>query len=106
MTEKKVKEDSKSAKSKMQTFEVGDLAVYPAHGVGQIQSIESRIVNGEEHKFYIMKVIENYTRESGVRSLERLIGKVVRYVAKSVAMEESYQKRITPALIKEIEIKD
>jgi CarD family transcriptional regulator len=61
MTEKKVKEDSKSAKSKMQTFEVGDLAVYPAHGVGQIQSIESRIVNGEEHKFYIMKVIENGT---------------------------------------------
>ena len=59
MTEKKVKEDSKSAESKMQTFEVGDLAVYPAHGVGQIQSIESRIVNGEEHKFYIMKVIEN-----------------------------------------------
>ena len=30
MTEKKVKEDSKSAKSKMQTFEVGDLAVYRA----------------------------------------------------------------------------
>ena len=59
MTEKKAKEDSKVAKSKMQTFEVGDLAVYPAHGVGQIQSIESRIVNGEEHKFYIMKVIEN-----------------------------------------------
>jgi CarD family transcriptional regulator len=59
MTEKKVKEDSKSVKSKMQTFEVGDLAVYPAHGVGQIKSIESRIVNGEEHKFYIMKVIEN-----------------------------------------------
>jgi hypothetical protein len=44
MTEKKVKEDSKSVKSKMQTFEVGDLAVYPAHGVGQIKSIESRIV--------------------------------------------------------------
>jgi CarD family transcriptional regulator len=59
MTEKKVKEISKSVKSKMQTFEVGDLAVYPAHGVGQIKSIESRIVNGEEHKFYIMKVIEN-----------------------------------------------
>jgi len=59
ITEKKAKEGAKSGESKMQTFEVGDLAVYPAHGVGEIQSIESRIVNGEEHQFYIMKVIEN-----------------------------------------------
>jgi CarD family transcriptional regulator len=59
MTEKKVKEDSKSGKSKTPTFDVGDLAVYPAHGVGQIQAIESRVVNGEKHDFYIMKVLEN-----------------------------------------------
>jgi CarD family transcriptional regulator len=38
---------------------VGDLAVYPAHGVGEIRAIESRVVNGEKHDFYIMKVIEN-----------------------------------------------
>lgn len=50
----------------------------------------------------IVKIIENYTRESGVRSLERLIGKVVRYVAKSVAMEDEYQKRINGAKIREI----
>ena len=59
MTEKNANEGTKSGKSKMQTFAVGDLAVYPAHGVGQIKSIESRVVNGEEHNFYIMKVIEN-----------------------------------------------
>ena len=59
MTDKNANESTKSGKSKMQTFAVGDLAVYPAHGVGQIQSIESRVVNGEEHNFYIMKVIEN-----------------------------------------------
>lgn len=59
MTEKKAKESSKSGKSKIQRFDVGDLAVYPAHGVGQIQSIESRVVNGEKHDFYIMKVLEN-----------------------------------------------
>ena len=41
------------------TFEVGDLAVYPAHGVGKIEAIESRVVNGETHDFYIMKIIEN-----------------------------------------------
>ena len=45
--------------STMRTFQVGDLAVYPAHGVGKIQAIETRVINGEEHDFYIMKVIEN-----------------------------------------------
>jgi len=33
--------------------------VYPAHGVGRIEAIESRDVNGETHDFYIMKVLEN-----------------------------------------------
>jgi len=59
MTEKKTKEAAQTSKSKIQKFQVGDLAVYPAHGVGQIQAIESRVVNGEQHDFYIMKVIEN-----------------------------------------------
>ncbi|MFH1102866.1 MAG: CarD family transcriptional regulator [Pseudomonadota bacterium] len=40
-------------------FQVGDLAVYPAHGVGRIDAIESREVNGEKHDFYILKVLEN-----------------------------------------------
>ena len=59
MTEKTAKESGKSNKLKMRTFQVGDLAVYPAHGVGEIMAIESRVVNGEKHDFYIMKVIEN-----------------------------------------------
>ena len=50
----------------------------------------------------IVKIIENYTRESGVRSLERLIGKMIRYVAKSVAMEDKYQKRINPAKVRDV----
>jgi CarD family transcriptional regulator len=44
---------------KTRRFQVGDLAVYPAHGVGKIEAIETRVVNGEQHDFYIMKVIEN-----------------------------------------------
>jgi CarD family transcriptional regulator len=40
-------------------FKVGDLAVYPAHGVGRIEAIETRVVNGESHNFYIMKILEN-----------------------------------------------
>ena len=59
MTEKKAKENRQTAKQKMRNFQVGDLAVYPAHGVGQIKAIESRVVNGEKHDFYIMKVLEN-----------------------------------------------
>ncbi|MBB6458944.1 endopeptidase La [Flammeovirga kamogawensis] len=41
-------------------------------------------------------LIENYTRESGVRGLERTIGSVIRKVAKSIAMEEEYKKSIGP----------
>ncbi|ETR73744.1 MAG: CarD family transcriptional regulator [Candidatus Magnetoglobus multicellularis str. Araruama] len=41
------------------TFEIGDLAVYPAHGVGRIEAIENRDVNGSIQSFYIMKILEN-----------------------------------------------
>ncbi|HSI91137.1 MAG TPA: S16 family serine protease, partial [Adhaeribacter sp.] len=36
------------------------------------------------------KVIDDYTRESGVRNLERKIGALVRNIAKSKAMDEEY----------------
>jgi CarD family transcriptional regulator len=58
MTEKK-KTKSPGTKQNKRKFAVGDLAVYPAHGVGEITAIETRVVNGEEHDFYIMKVLEN-----------------------------------------------
>ena len=47
------------SKNKTERFRIGDLAVYPAHGVGRIEAIESREINGEAHDFYIMKVLEN-----------------------------------------------
>jgi ATP-dependent Lon protease len=53
-------------------------------------------------KLAIVKIIEDYTRESGVRSLERAIGKVIRNVAKSIAMEEEYSKKITPQVVRKI----
>jgi len=40
-------------------FKIGDLAVYPAHGVGRIESVESRQVSGKDQDFYIMKILEN-----------------------------------------------
>ncbi|WP_128547235.1 endopeptidase La [Larkinella soli] len=44
----------------------------------------------------IQRIIEGYTRESGVRSLEQKIGALVRKVAKSIALEEEYPKTIRP----------
>lgn len=40
-------------------------------------------------------IVENYTRESGVRELEKKIGKVLRKIARFKAREEAYPKRIT-----------
>jgi len=59
MAVKAPKEGVSAAKPRMRKFRVGDLAVYPAHGVGQIQAIENRVVNGEQHNFYILRVLEN-----------------------------------------------
>jgi len=41
------------------------------------------------------KIVEGYTRESGVRSLEQKLAQVIRNAAKSVAMEEEYNKKLT-----------
>ena len=41
------------------------------------------------------KIIEGYTRESGVRGLEKQIAKIVRFVAKSIAMESDYNKKLS-----------
>lgn len=59
MNDKKARPQTQTVKAKVRVFQVGDLAVYPAHGVGKIEAIESRVVNGEKHDFYIMKVLEN-----------------------------------------------
>jgi ATP-dependent Lon protease len=41
------------------------------------------------------KVVEGYTRESGVRGLEKQIAKMVRHAAKNIAMEEEYNIKVT-----------
>ena len=40
-------------------FNIGDLAVYPAHGVGVIEKIESQEISGCRQDFYIMRILEN-----------------------------------------------
>ena len=46
-------------------------------------------------KSQLEKIVEGYTRESGVRGLEKQIAKVVRFAAKSIALEEEYNIAIT-----------
>ncbi|MFH6604530.1 endopeptidase La [Maribacter algicola] len=45
-------------------------------------------------KRQLEKIVEGYTRESGVRGLEKQIAKMVRYAAKSIAVEEDYNIQI------------
>ncbi len=40
-------------------FNVGDMAVYPAHGVGKIESIETKQIGEKEQSFYIMRIIDS-----------------------------------------------
>ncbi len=40
-------------------FKLGDLAVYPAHGVGKIESVESKTIGGKKQDFYILRILEN-----------------------------------------------
>ena len=40
-------------------FKIGDKAVYPAYGIGVIEKIEHKEIAGEEHRFYILQIINS-----------------------------------------------
>lgn len=44
----------------------------------------------------IEKIVENYTRESGVRELDKKIAKIMRKLARKVASDDEYKKVIDP----------
>jgi ATP-dependent Lon protease len=47
-------------------------------------------------------IIESYTRESGVRQLDKQIAKLVRVIARHIAFEENYEKNLTRKMAEEI----
>ncbi len=49
----------------------------------------------------ISYVIENYTRESGVRDLDKKIAKIIRRIAKKIAFEEPYNQKLTKEDVRE-----
>jgi len=54
------------------------------------------------HKVALEKIIEGYTRESGVRGLEKQIAKIIRHIAKSIAMNEEFVDNISLDGLQEI----
>jgi ATP-dependent Lon protease len=54
------------------------------------------------NKSALVKIVEKYTRESGVRNLEREVGSIARKIAKSVALEEQYPKRISVEQVEDL----
>ena len=40
-------------------FDIGDKAVYPGHGVGVIEAIESKKISGSEQLFFILRILDN-----------------------------------------------
>lgn len=68
------------------------------------QQLEMHGVKKDQLKFsktVIEKIIEGYTRESGVRSLERTIASVIRAIAKKIAFDEDYNETISVADVEE-----
>jgi CarD family transcriptional regulator len=41
------------------SFKTGDMAVYPAHGVGEVEGIESREILGHKQRVYVLRILDN-----------------------------------------------
>ena len=53
-------------------------------------------------KRVLASIVDNHTRESGVRELDKKIAKVTRGLAKKLALDEEFDKKLNPALVREI----
>lgn len=53
-------------------------------------------------KDVVMQIIDNYTREAGVRNLERRIADVMRYRAKQVVTEDEFEKKVNTELLNKV----
>src|SRR2546426_9384417 len=66
------------------TFKIGEKVVYPAHGVGVIEGVQTKVISGSERKFYMLRIIDSdmtiMIPTENVQSvgLRRIIGKDMR----------------------------
>lgn len=64
------------------------------HGLGKVPlKFSDKVLN---------KIIQEYTRESGVRELDRLMAAIMRSVAKTVAMEEKVSPQVTEEQVEKV----
>ena len=65
----------------MREFKIGEKVVYPAHGVGVIENVESRMLSGADAKFYTLRILDSDmkimipTAKAASVGLRRVIGK-------------------------------
>ncbi|MBM4353842.1 MAG: CarD family transcriptional regulator [Deltaproteobacteria bacterium] len=67
-------------------FKVGDLVVYPAQGVTEITAIETRDIDGIQHVFYVLKVLDSQKKILVPIGKEESVG--LRHVVTSPRIEE------------------
>lgn len=66
-------------------FQVGDKAVYPAHGVVEVTDIEKKEVAGETHRFYILRMLDN-----GMKVMIPTAANALRQIMSPTAVEEVF----------------
>ncbi len=70
-------------------FNVGDKAVYPAHGVGIIRDVVTKEMDGEKITFYVLKILDNGMTISVPIDNARSIG--MRSVISSEQIDKVYE---------------
>jgi ATP-dependent Lon protease len=96
-------------RDRMEIIEISGYTVEEKVKIAQKHLLPRQLVShGLEKKHLLVsdklleKIVDQYTRESGVRGLEKMISKVIRYAAKSIAMDQKYDINMTNKVLEEI----
>lgn len=96
-------------RDRMEIIELNGYSIEEKIGIAEKHLIPKQL---EEHglkplhltisKEVLTRLITDYTRESGVRNLDRIIARVCRHIARKVAGKEKYNKAIKPEELEKI----
>lgn len=100
---------SPALRDRMEMIEISGYIVEEKVEIAKRHLIPNQLKNHglTKHKIIIpddtiVKIIENYTRESGVRGLDKQISKLFRFIARKIGMKEKFAKTIKPEHLIEI----
>jgi CarD family transcriptional regulator len=80
-------------------LKVGDLVVYPAHGVGKVESIENKPVNGVDSSLVILRILDNSMRIT--IPVRNLVDVGLRPLISQEEVGEIYERLKSPPVIME-----